>query len=201
MKKKTIKPILLFIICIAVIVVAIIFIKGNNSGDELLTYNLERPMFYKEIEQDGVKNIAEMNNLEEEATCYFKYSISGKDYTEIDYDEETPYKVTFESKDKKYTLNVLLNSGKFITYHDIIEENIPLYEIVDIKENYQIGNVTVLRQEYNIDEAKYLEYYYLYKRGFYIKYTFESKKDYKFNYSEVEKLLKFDIEEKQESKN
>ena len=201
MKKKIIKPLLLFIIFAAIIALAVVFIKTSNKDNELSIYNLERPMFYKEIEQDGVKYIAEMDDLEEETTCYFKYSISNNDYTEIDYDEELPYQVTFESKNKDYTLNVLLGSGKFASYHDIVAKNIPLYEIVDINEDYKIGNVTVLRQEYNIDEVKYLEYYYLYKRGFYIKYTFKSKRDYKFNYGEIEKILKFDLEEKQESKN
>ena len=191
----------LIAIGLVIILVALLFTFNNKkSGDnpkesKTLNYNLERAMFYKEVEKDGKKVISELDEGDLESVCSLSYSLQGNDYTETSFDMDNPYIVEFKSKKDDHKLTVMLDSGFFVTYHDIVESDKNNYDKIEVNEDYKIGNTNVLRKEYSIFKVNHLEYYYLYKNGFYIKYAFEAKEDYKFDYDSLEKLLSFDVKE------
>lgn len=171
--------------------------KATTEEDKDLVYNLEKSLFYKEIENDGKKEIVDIDEDDFETNCFFTITIPGKYYKETKFDKDNPYFVKLVNKEDKFTFDVTLDSGKFLDYHDIVVSDTNEYEKIDIKEDYEVGNTKVLRKEYVVDGKKHLEYYYLYKSGLYIEYSFEAKKNYNYNYQELEKLFSFEIKEQQ----
>ena len=165
----------------------------NNS----LVYTLKIETYYKTYIENGEKKIKVLGMNDIGNIYQMKYSIPKDNFEEVVDQIDKNNTITFENKNKKYTINVHLGVEGIIDYKDFISKNDPSYENVDADEKYNMKGKNVLKQEYTKEDNKYLEYYYIYDDGVYLKYTFKAKKDYTFKYDELEKLIILDIQKKE----